>query len=145
MGVRLAIDDFGTGYSSLSYLKDFRVNKLKIDRSFVADLAADAGAAAITTAIIAMARALKLQTIAEGVENEAQVAFLRDHGCHAIQEYYCCRPVALADMRALLDAMDGRTCSTQLSKSINQHKQLPVDIPLGLVLAEGSALHRFDS
>jgi predicted signal transduction protein with EAL and GGDEF domain len=122
-------------------LKDFRVNKLKIDRSFVADLATDAGAAAI----MAMARALNPQAIAEGVENEAQVAFLRDRGCHAIQGYYCSRAVAPAEMRALLDAMDGRTCSAQCPKGINQHKQLPVDMQFGFVLAEGSAMHRLDS
>jgi diguanylate cyclase (GGDEF)-like protein/PAS domain S-box-containing protein len=91
MGVRLAIDDFGSGYSSLSYLRQFQVNRLKIDRSFVRDVAMNRDDAAITTAIIRMAKALNLEVIAEGVENEAQLTFLREQHCFDVQGFYFSR------------------------------------------------------
>ena len=94
LGVSLAIDDFGTGYSSLSYLKNFPVTALKIDRSFIAGITADHDDAAITTAIIALARAMELDVVAEGVETEAQAGFLKDRGCHKIQGYLVGRPMA---------------------------------------------------
>ena len=92
MGLSLAIDDFGTGYSSLSYLKQFRVNKLKIDRSFIREITTNADDAAITTAIINMAKSLSLTVVAEGVEDEAQFEFLRAHKCDQIQGYYISKP-----------------------------------------------------
>lgn len=95
MGVKLTIDDFGTGYSSLGYLRQFKVNRLKIDRSFVQDVSTNADDAAITTAIIQMARALNLEVVAEGVENESQLAFLRSQHCYEIQGYYYSKPVTV--------------------------------------------------
>jgi diguanylate cyclase (GGDEF)-like protein len=95
MGLKLAIDDFGTGYSSLSYLRQFPVSKLKIDRSFIRDVAVNPDDAAITTAIISMARSLNLKVIAEGVEDEAQMSFLRAHQCDEIQGYYFSKPLAV--------------------------------------------------
>ena len=98
MGVKLAIDDFGTGYSSFSYLKQFRVNKLKIDRSFIRDIGADPDDGAITAAIISMAKSLNLKVIAEGVENEAQMSFLREHRCDEIQGYYFSKPITATEI-----------------------------------------------
>jgi EAL domain-containing protein (putative c-di-GMP-specific phosphodiesterase class I) len=95
MGLTLAIDDFGTGYSSFNYLRQFQVSKLKIDRSFIRDVAANPDDAAITTAIISMAKSLKLKVIAEGVENEAQMSFLREHQCDEIQGYYFSKPLTV--------------------------------------------------
>ncbi len=98
MGVALAIDDFGTGYSSLSYLKRFRVDKLKIDRSFVLGLTDGSDGGAITEAIIGMARSLNMQTIAEGVETEEQFGFLARLGCDQIQGYLLARPMPFRDL-----------------------------------------------
>ncbi|MDM5177117.1 EAL domain-containing protein [Massilia sp. DJPM01] len=101
-GIALAIDDFGTGYSSMSYLKTFPVSALKIDRSFVRDLPHNAEDAAITKAIIAIARSLKMETVAEGIETPEQGEFLRANGCDKAQGYYYGKPLAAAQMRALL-------------------------------------------
>ncbi|MES1997823.1 MAG: GGDEF domain-containing phosphodiesterase, partial [Pseudomonadota bacterium] len=93
LGIRISIDDFGTGYSSLSYLKSFPINTIKIDQSFVRDIHTDPDNAAIVSAIIAMAKSLGMETIAEGVETSEQLSFLRSRQCDSIQGYYFSRPV----------------------------------------------------
>ncbi|WP_024303206.1 bifunctional diguanylate cyclase/phosphodiesterase [Pseudogulbenkiania sp. MAI-1] len=102
LGVRLALDDFGTGYSSLSYLKRFPFDVVKIDQSFIRDVTDDKDDASLTQAIINMARALRLRTVAEGVETEEQLGFLTASQCDEIQGYFFSRPLSADRMSALL-------------------------------------------
>ena len=101
-GVSLSVDDFGTGYSSLSYLKRFPIDTIKIDRSFVKDLDTDLDDAAICAAILAMSQQLGLNVVAEGVETEEQLAFLRRHGCNQIQGFLCSKPLSVENFSAML-------------------------------------------
>jgi EAL domain-containing protein (putative c-di-GMP-specific phosphodiesterase class I) len=101
IGVRIALDDFGTGYSSLSYLKRFPFDKIKIDRCFVADIADESGAPVIVQAVVNIAAASNMTTVAEGVETEAQREMLRNLGCTEMQGYLFSAPKAAADVRKL--------------------------------------------
>jgi EAL domain-containing protein (putative c-di-GMP-specific phosphodiesterase class I) len=105
MGIQLALDDFGTGYSSFNYLKRFPVDWLKVDQSFVRDITTHSDdAAAIVSALIAVAHSLRLGVIAEGVETEAQLAFLRARECELIQGFFISRPLSTPQMDALVRA-----------------------------------------
>jgi diguanylate cyclase (GGDEF)-like protein/PAS domain S-box-containing protein len=102
LGVKLALDDFGTGYSSLSHMRRFPVDTLKIDRSFVRDLTSDAADAGVVSAVIQMGESLHMRVVAEGVESQEQVAFLRQRTCAEAQGYYFSRPLNAADFSELM-------------------------------------------
>ena len=108
-GVRIAIDDFGTGYSSLAYLKQFPIDCVKIDRSFIRDLPEDRDDASITRGIIAMAHNMKLEVVAEGVETVAQLEFLRIHGCDEIQGFLFSEPLVMRDFERYLSVTPAAT------------------------------------
>ena len=115
LGVRIAIDDFGTGYSSLSYLRRFPIDTLKIDQSFVQDIKADSDEVVLVNTIIAMGRSLKLSVVAEGVETQQQLSYLRSQLCTEGQGFYFGKPVPAANFAALMRA--ARTVSPTLSDS----------------------------
>ncbi|NML61731.1 EAL domain-containing protein [Massilia sp. RP-1-19] len=102
LGIEISIDDFGTGYSSLAYLKRFPIDKLKIDIAFVREVTSNPDDAAIVLAIINMAHSMKLDVVAEGVETEAQLSYLRRHGCDEMQGYYFSRPVPPAEFERMI-------------------------------------------
>ena len=107
IGIHLSVDDFGTGFSSLSYLRRFPVDGLKIDRSFIRDLQDDAEDAALVEAIITMGHSLKLEVIAEGVETEAQLAFLRAQQCDLVQGFFLSKPLPADEFTGLIKTWDG--------------------------------------
>jgi diguanylate cyclase (GGDEF)-like protein/PAS domain S-box-containing protein len=102
MGMQLSVDDFGTGYSSLSYLKNFPIDKIKIDRSFIKDITESADNLKIVKAIISLAESLSLKIIAEGIENNEQLDVLKKLGCHEVQGYYLAEPMSLENLTAML-------------------------------------------
>ena len=102
MGIQAAVDDFGTGYSSLSYLRQLPIDSLKIDQSFIREMNAEGGDTTIVTAVIEMARSLKLRVIAEGVETLEQLQFLQARDCDEAQGYYIGRPIAAEQFAELL-------------------------------------------
>jgi EAL domain-containing protein (putative c-di-GMP-specific phosphodiesterase class I) len=108
LGVRIAMDDFGTGYSSLGYLQKFTFDTIKIDRSFVGAIEERSEAEAIVRAVVGLGHSLGVRTCAEGVETEAQFAFLEGEGCDEVQGYYFSRPVPASDLAQLLAAPAGR-------------------------------------
>jgi diguanylate cyclase (GGDEF)-like protein len=114
LGISLALDDFGTGYSSLNYLKRFPVNMLKIDRSFVQDVTSNPDSAAVTDAIIALAKSLRLNITAEGIETQAQLDYLQQRGCHEGQGFYFSRPIPADKIAQIL--------------TISSHTELPSKI-----------------
>jgi diguanylate cyclase (GGDEF)-like protein/PAS domain S-box-containing protein len=131
LGVRIAIDDFGTGFSSLSHLRHLPVDVLKIDKAFVADIdssrkkAESAGGAAIVSAVIGLARGLGLKVVAEGVEKRSQLNFLTREGCHAVQGYLVCPPVAAADLETwLLNRRRGKATAKR-ARATSESKRAP--------------------
>src|SRR3546814_5425319 len=104
MGVLIAIDDFGTGYSSLATLRQFPLNTIKIDRSFIRDVAKSPGDKALTEAIIAMGRALSLTVVAQGIETKAQADYLRRRDCNEFQGFYFYKPVPADRKRQRLNS-----------------------------------------
>ncbi len=156
LGVTIAIDDFGTGYSSLSYLNRFPIDRLKIDKSFVRDVTHDPDSAAIAQAIAALGQSLKLRVLAEGVESEAQLEFLRSNGVEEIQGYFFSRPLPADEATLLLK--EGRSLTTARPETHQQRTLLLVDdetrLTAGLrrglrgqnyrILTAGSAWEAFD-
>jgi EAL domain-containing protein (putative c-di-GMP-specific phosphodiesterase class I) len=115
MGVRLAVDDFGTGYSSLGYLRRFPIDRLKIDRSFIDEVPQSQHDSTITKAIISLAHNLNLNVIAEGVETQAQLAFLAENDCDEIQGYFLSKPL---DEGAVKTFMRGARPLVHLTRKI---------------------------
>ena len=124
MGVRISMDDFGTGYSSLSYLRSFPFDKIKIDRSFMADVTTRKDSQAIIQAVIGLGKSLGMTTTAEGVETEEQLRLLRDLGCDVAQGYFVARPLDPDQLIPWLDEFESRWHTL-----IGDEPQLPFRVP----------------
>jgi diguanylate cyclase (GGDEF)-like protein len=124
MGIKLAIDDFGTGYSSLSYLKRFAVHTLKIDRAFTQHIPEDKQVTTLTLSIIAMAHALDMEVVAEGVETKGQLALLREHQCDAIQGYYFSKPLSADDLVNYLMQPDAIAARAEVNLPASELRKL---------------------
>ena len=141
IGVRLSLDDFGTGYSSLNYLKRFPIDTLKIDQSFVRDITTDPDSAAIAVTIISLAHSLRRHVVAEGVETEAQLNFLRRHRCDEMQGYYFSRPVPAEEFARLL--REGQSLSLGTQAELGERRTLLlVDDEPNITSALQRLLHR---
>jgi predicted signal transduction protein with EAL and GGDEF domain len=116
-GSRVSIDDFGTGFSNLSYLKQLPIDTIKIDRSFVRNITTDSSDAAIVKSIIAIARNLNLDTVAEGVETVEQLEALREYGCQKVQGYYFSKPIPVEQCQALLEHLGSSRRLTETVKA----------------------------
>jgi diguanylate cyclase (GGDEF)-like protein/PAS domain S-box-containing protein len=125
IGVKLSLDDFGTGYSSLAYLSRFPIDTLKIDQSFVRDIVTHPDSAGIVSAVIGLAQRMNLRTIAEGVETEAQLGYLRKLGCEVMQGYFFSRPLPEAEFTAMLRA--GKCLPALVAESSTERTLLLVD------------------
>ncbi|OWW21348.1 hypothetical protein AYR66_19555 [Noviherbaspirillum denitrificans] len=110
MGIKISLDDFGTGYSSLNYLSRLPINKIKVDKSFVQRIEHDSASRAITEAVIALGRTLKLEVIAEGIESESALSYLRSHGCSHAQGYHVCKPLSGEVFEEWYRAREGKAC-----------------------------------
>jgi EAL domain-containing protein (putative c-di-GMP-specific phosphodiesterase class I) len=119
MGVAVSVDDFGTGYSSMSCLHRFPLDKLKIDRSFIADLTSSSEAAAVVQGIIALAHSLRLKVIAEGVETVEQMEFLKSHGCDQYQGFYLSPPLTAAAYQKLM-RKEAQAISDELADALDE-------------------------
>lgn len=117
MGVKIYIDDFGTGYSSFAYLKEFKLNGIKIDQSFIRDISDESENASITSAMIQMAKLLQMDVVAEGVETEDELAFLQANHCHHVQGYLFGRPVPIEEFERMLRSRNGQALSGSNSSS----------------------------
>jgi EAL domain-containing protein (putative c-di-GMP-specific phosphodiesterase class I) len=119
LGVSISMDDFGTGYSSLSYLHKFPFDKIKIDRSFVADITREGGTSEIVRAITALSRGLGMTTVAEGVETDEQLRRLRNEGCAEVQGFLFSRPVPASEVPRILARMNGAEAVPAMLGRIN--------------------------
>ena len=144
IGVHIAIDDFGTGFSSLNYLKRLPIDKVKIDRSFVSEIISDRSDAAIAQGIISMAHHLGLQVIAEGVENEPQVDFLKRNHCDTFQGYYFAKPMPFKDLEVFLLEQQVRLQVLRPSRSIHAGERtlLLLDDEVNILRALSRVLRR---
>jgi EAL domain-containing protein (putative c-di-GMP-specific phosphodiesterase class I) len=117
IGVQLSIDDFGTGYSSMSHLKNFPVDRIKIDRSFVTGISLDPDDVAITMAVLSMAKSMRLSVVAEGVETQEQMNFFQEKLCEQVQGYFLSRPVPAEDLTAFVkEYMGSKKVPSRLNK-----------------------------